>query len=54
MFVTYLHDSDEPAFSRLMNAILDGGSFAEAIAVAYHEDIRSLWKKFVQNSAERK
>jgi hypothetical protein len=54
MFATYLHDSDAPAFSRLMNAILDGGSFAEAIAVAYHEDIRSLWKKFVQNSAERK
>ena len=54
MFVTYLHDSDGPAFARMMNAILDGRSFVEAVTVGYHEDIQSLWKRFAQISAERK
>jgi hypothetical protein len=54
MFVAYLHDSDGPAFARLMDAILDGRPFAEAVTVGYHEDIQSLWKAFVQVSAQRK
>jgi hypothetical protein len=54
MFVTYLHDSDGPAFARMMNAILDGRSFVEAVTVGYHEDIQSLWKRFARISAERK
>jgi hypothetical protein len=54
MFVTYLHDSDGPAFARMMNDILDGRSFIEAVTVSYHEDIQSLWKRFAQISAERK
>jgi len=54
MFVTYLHDSDGPAFARMMNAILDGRSFVEAVPVGYHEDIQSLWKKFALNSVEMK
>lgn len=53
MFVTYLHDSDGPAFAGMMNAILDGRSFVEAVTVGYHEDIQSLWKKFAEFSVER-
>ena len=53
-FVTYLHDSDGAAFARMMNAILDGRSFAEAVVVGYHKDVQSLWHKFAQSNAERK
>lgn len=52
MFVTYLHDSDGPAFARTMNAILDGHPFVEAVSAGYHEGIQSLWKKFAQTNAE--
>ena len=31
-----------------------GGLRNRSPACAYHKDIRSLWTKFVQNSAERK
>jgi hypothetical protein len=54
MFVTYLRESDRPAFDRLMNAILDGRTFAEAVTVNYHDDARSLWQKFMTSSADRK
>jgi hypothetical protein len=54
MFVTYLRDSDGSAFGRMMNAILDGRSFVEAVTVGYHEDVQSLWKRFAQISAQRK
>jgi hypothetical protein len=53
MFVNYLRESDGPAFERMMNAILDGRPFAEAVAVSYHQDVHGLWQKFVQNSAGR-
>jgi hypothetical protein len=46
MFVAFLHDSDAPGFARLMNAILDGRPFVEAVAVGYHQDVRSLWQEF--------
>jgi hypothetical protein len=54
MFVSYLRESDAPAFERMMNAILDGRLFAEAVAVSYGQDVHALWQKFVQASAERK
>jgi hypothetical protein len=54
MFVSYLRGSDGPAFERMMNAILDGRAFADAVTVGYHDDARSLWQKFAQTSAERK
>lgn len=54
MFVTYLRESDGPAFDRMMNAILDGGALAEAMTVAYHDDVRSLWQKFMTSSRDRK
>jgi len=52
MFVTYLRESDGPAFDRVMNAILDGGALAEAMTVGYH--VRSLWQKFMTSSPDRK
>jgi hypothetical protein len=51
MFVTWLHDSDAPGFTRMMNAILDGRPFAEAVTVGYRQDVRSLWQKFAQSDA---
>jgi hypothetical protein len=53
MFVNYLRESDAPAFERMINAILDGRPFAEAVAVSYHQDVCGLWQKFAQ-SVERK
>jgi hypothetical protein len=50
MFVTYLRESDGPAFDRMMNAILDGSPFVEAVTVGYHDDVQSLWQKFVTSS----
>jgi hypothetical protein len=50
MFVSYLRESDRPAFDRMMNAILDGRPFKEAITVGYHDDVRSLWQKFIGSS----
>jgi hypothetical protein len=54
MFVTYLRESDGPAFDRMMQAILDGSAFGEAVTVGYHDDVRSLWQKFVSSRPERK
>ena len=54
MFVAYLHDSDPPGFARMMKAILDGRPFVEAVAAGYHDDVRALWQRFAQTSAERK
>jgi hypothetical protein len=54
MFVAYLHDSDAPGFARLMDAILDGRPFVEAVMVGYQQDVHSLWQKFAQTGAEGK
>jgi hypothetical protein len=54
MFVNYLRESDGAAFDRMMSAILDGRAFAEAVDVGYHDDVRSLWQKFIKSSADRK
>ena len=51
MFVNYLRESDEPAFDRMINAILDGRAFAEAETVGYHDDVRSLWPKFIKSGS---
>jgi hypothetical protein len=53
MFVGYLRESDTPAFDRMMNAILDGRAFAEAVDIGYHDDINSLWQRFIEPSADR-
>jgi hypothetical protein len=48
----YLHDTDVPGFARMMNAILNGRPFVEAVAVGYPRDVRSLWQQFTTSSAE--
>ena len=53
MFVSYLHESDGPAFDRMMKAVLDGSSFADAVRGGYHDDVRSLWQKFVASGGNR-
>jgi hypothetical protein len=54
MFVGYLHDSDTPGFARMMNAILDGHPFVEAVDTGYHQDVQSLWQKFATARTEGK
>lgn len=54
MFLSYLRESNRPAFDRMMNAILDGRPFVEAVTVGYHDDVRSLWEAFLKSSSERK
>jgi hypothetical protein len=54
MFVSYLRESDGRAFDRMMNAILDGRAFAEAVTIGYDDDVRSLWQKFIESSSDRK
>jgi hypothetical protein len=54
MFVNYLRESDRPAIDRMMNAILNGRAFAEAVRVGYHENVQSLWQKFAQTGTGRK
>jgi hypothetical protein len=54
MFVSFLHDTDTPGFARMMNAILDGRPFLEAVDTGYHQDVQSLWQKFAETGAERK
>jgi len=46
MFVTYLHDSDAPGFARMMNAILDGRPFVDAVDAGYRQDVHALWQTF--------
>jgi hypothetical protein len=54
MFVSFLHDTDTPGFARMMNAILEGRPFVEAVDTGYHQDVQSLWQKFATASAEGK
>jgi len=54
MFVNYFRKSDGPAFDRMMNAMLDGRAFSDAVSVGYHDDIRSLWERFIKSSSDRK
>ena len=48
MFVSYLRESDGPAFDRMMNAILDDHPFAEAVTLGYHDNVQSLWERFAK------
>ena len=54
MFVAWLHDTDAPGFARMMDAILDGRSFVQAVDIGYHQDMHSLWQKFAQAGTTRK
>jgi len=48
MFTAFLHDQNPAAFARLMNAILDGRPFAEAVQTSYGAGLNALWDEFVQ------
>ena len=50
MFVSWLHDFDSAGFARLMNAVLDGRPFPEAVDAGYHQDVHALWEKFAASS----
>jgi hypothetical protein len=48
MFVTWLHDTDTQGFARMMDAILDGRPFVEAVDTGYHQNVQSLWQQFAR------
>jgi hypothetical protein len=54
MFVAYLRDLDGPGFAGMMNAVLDGRPFAEAIAIGYRRDVHALWRQFAPTGGEPK
>lgn len=48
MFVAFLRDTNPAAFATMMQAILDGRPFAEAVETGYHTDVEALWLRFVR------
>jgi hypothetical protein len=50
LFVTYLRESNDVGFSRMMNAILDGRPFGEAVRRGYETDLPTLWLRFAQTA----
>lgn len=48
LFVTFLHDANPAGFAHMMNAILDGRPFAEAVTAGYEADLPTLWSRFAQ------
>jgi len=48
MFVAYLRDANPESFVRMMDAILDGRPFAEAVTAGYGTDLQVLWLRFLQ------
>jgi hypothetical protein len=54
MFVSFLHDSDPAGFARMMQAILDGRPFVDAVAAGYRQDVHALWREFAEAGDEVK
>src|SRR5262249_5262990 len=52
LFVAFLHETNPVGFARMMNAILDGRPFAEAITTGYETDLQILWLRFAQTLSE--
>jgi hypothetical protein len=48
MFVAFLQDTNPAAFATMMQAILDGRPFAQAVERAYHMDVETLWLSFLR------
>ena len=48
MFVAYLRDANPESFARMMEAIFDGRSFADAVTAGYGTDLQVLWLRFLQ------
>jgi hypothetical protein len=51
LFVAFLHQTDTAGFARMMDAILDGRPFAEAVTTGYGTDLQTLWLRFVEAAA---
>lgn len=52
MFVAFLRDTNPAAFAAMMQAILDGRPFAEAVETGYQTDIEALWLRFVRSTGQ--
>jgi hypothetical protein len=50
LFMTFLRDTNPVDFSRMMNAILDGRPFAEAVTTGYETELHTLCLHFVQTA----
>ena len=50
MFVAFLRDTNPAAFATMMQAILDGRPFAEAVETGYQTDVEGLWLRFVRST----
>jgi hypothetical protein len=50
LFVAFLHDTDTAGFTRMMNAVLDGRPFAEAVKAGYETDLQTLWSRFAEGA----
>jgi hypothetical protein len=48
LFVAFLHDTNPAGFARMLNAILDGRPFAEAVTAGYETDLQTLWSQFAK------
>jgi hypothetical protein len=52
MFVAFLHDTNPAAFDLMMQAVLDGRPFAEAVETGYHTGLERLWLRFLRSAAQ--
>jgi hypothetical protein len=53
LFVAFLHDTNPAGFARMMDAVLDGRPFAEAVTTGYGTDLQVLWLRFVWAQDDR-
>jgi hypothetical protein len=52
LFVAFLHDSNPAGFERMMDAIVQSRSFADAVTAGYAADLPTLWSRFAQAPAD--
>jgi hypothetical protein len=52
MFVAFLRDTNPAGFATMMQAILDGRPFADAVEAGYQTDVEALWLRFVRLSGQ--
>jgi hypothetical protein len=52
LFVSFLHDSNPAGFERMMDAIFQSRSFADAVTAGYAADLPTLWSRFAQVPAD--
>jgi hypothetical protein len=47
-FLAFLGKTDPVAFKRMVNAVLDGCRFGDAVHMGYGADTEALWRRFMQ------